>query len=213
MIKTGIYKILNITNNKVYIGSATNLAKRWRDHKWYLNHNKHHNSHLQTSWNKYGENSFEFFILIECDIKELLIKEREFINNFNAFNNKFGYNVNDPEHIFLNKNHSDETKKKLSQQKMGDKNPMFGKTGDKHHFFNKSHSVKSRNKMSLSHIGIPTHRQTNVKLVKEDIINIHRMYHTEKISQPKIAKIYQMSYTTINKIITGKTWSQITKFL
>jgi len=40
MIKTGIYKILNKINGKVYIGSATDIAKRWRDHKWHLNHNK-----------------------------------------------------------------------------------------------------------------------------------------------------------------------------
>ena len=209
MIKTGIYKILNTTNNKVYIGSATNIAKRWRDHRWYLTHNIHHNSHLQTSWNKYGENSFEFFILLECGIGDLLIREREFINNFNAFDNKFGYNVNDPEHIFLNRTHSDETKKKLSQQKMGDKNPMFGRTGDKHHNYNKKFSEESRTKMSLSKIGMPTNRRNNSKLHPDDIINIREMYYNGKISQPKIAVIYNVSYGAINKIITGKTWSII----
>lgn len=30
---TGIYKIKNIVNNKVYIGSAIDVKKRWRDYK------------------------------------------------------------------------------------------------------------------------------------------------------------------------------------
>ena len=60
MIKTGIYIIKNILNNKKYVGSSTNIGKRWRDHKWYLKENKHHNSHLQASYNKYGLDSFEF---------------------------------------------------------------------------------------------------------------------------------------------------------
>jgi len=44
---TGIYKIRNKQNNKVYIGSAVDIKKRWRDHKWNLKENKHHNPHLQ----------------------------------------------------------------------------------------------------------------------------------------------------------------------
>ena len=83
MILTGIYKILNKINNKVYIGSATDIRKRWRDHKWYLNHNIHHNSHLQSSWNKYGVEAFEFTILLECSIDELLEKEKEYTLKYN----------------------------------------------------------------------------------------------------------------------------------
>ena len=112
----GIYKILNKTNNKVYIGSATNIKKRWRDHKWYLNHNMHHNSHLQSAWNKYGVDNFEFSIIIECTIDELLIKEREFIKTYDTSNNNYGYNVNDPEHTFLNRKHTEKTKNSYLKQ-------------------------------------------------------------------------------------------------
>jgi group I intron endonuclease len=209
MIMIGIYKILNIINNKVYIGSAIDMKKRWRDHKWHLNHNKHHNSHLQSSWNKYGANLFKFSILLECLVDELLIKEKELILEYNSFDNKYGYNVNDPEHMFLNRKHTEETKKILSEQKLGSKNPMFGMCGNKHPNFNKKFSIKSRNKMSKSHLGIPTNRQSNVKLTKEDVINIHNKYFNEKISQPKLAIQYNVSYAAINKIIMKKTWSHI----
>lgn len=208
-MKTGIYKILNKVNNKVYIGSAIDIKKRWRDHKWHLIHAKHHNSHLQSSFNKYGLDVFEFLILSECPVEELLIKEKEYIKLFNSDNNQFGYNVNDPEHTFLNKKHNEKTKMLLSKQKLGDKNPMFGKFGDKHHFYNKNHSIESRNKMSVSHLGIPTHRRNNHKLNVNDILNIRKLYHEDNISQPKIALMYEVSYTAINKIITRKTWSNI----
>ena len=209
MIITGIYKIRNIVNNKVYIGSAIDIKKRWRDHKWYLKENKHHNSHLQASYNKYELENFEFSVELECELKNLLIEERNLIKKYNADNNQFGYNVNDPEHTFLNRKHSKKTKKILSKQKLGDKNPMYGKYGENHHFYNKNHSIESRQKMSASHLGVPTNRQTNVKLTSKEVINIRKQYHEQNISQPKLAEIYNVSYTTINKIITRKSWTHI----
>lgn len=59
----GIYKIVNITNSKVYIGQSNNIKKRWTEHRSALNNNRHVNVHLQNAWNKYGENNFEFVII------------------------------------------------------------------------------------------------------------------------------------------------------
>ena len=74
-----IYQITNLKNNKFYIGSTNNYKIRKRKHLWDLRNNKHVNNHLQNSYNKYGEEFFEFKILIECeDIKE---KEQEFLDN------------------------------------------------------------------------------------------------------------------------------------
>jgi group I intron endonuclease len=209
---TGIYKILNKVNNKVYIGSATNIKKRWRDHKWYLNHNFHHNSHLQSAWNKYGVDAFEFLIILECVVDELLIDEKECIVKYDAFNNNYGYNVNDPEHSFLNKKHTEQTKKILSLQKQGKNNPMYGKTGIKSPRFNVKASQETKDKISLNRKGIGGRIGENnptSKLKACDIINIRKMCYEEKISQRKIAKSYNISDTTINSIINGKTWSHI----
>lgn len=51
---SGIYKITNVVNNKVYIGLSIHLNKRWGEHKNDLIKNKHFNAHLQNSVNKYG---------------------------------------------------------------------------------------------------------------------------------------------------------------
>ena len=44
--KGGIYKIKNIINGKVYIGSAIYFIKRWSVHKSELKNNKHHSIKL-----------------------------------------------------------------------------------------------------------------------------------------------------------------------
>lgn len=76
----GIYKILNIVNNKFYIGSTNRIfGERWAQHKTELNKNKHKNSYLQNAYNKYGKESF---IYIEHEILNNIknvnkIRERE----------------------------------------------------------------------------------------------------------------------------------------
>jgi group I intron endonuclease len=77
---SGVYKIINIVNNKCYVGSSVNLRKRCREHILRLRSNKHPNSYLQSSFNKYGEESFIFEYLEEVlDCKLLLRREGHFI--------------------------------------------------------------------------------------------------------------------------------------
>jgi len=209
MIITGIYIIVNKINNKIYIGSSTNISKRWRDHKWYLNHNKHHNSHLQLSWNKYTITAFEFFIVEECKLDDLLTKEKEYILYYNSFDKNFGYNINDPKEIHINKNLNKDTKIP-SNQKTGDKNPMYGKKGNLHPKFNYKLSEESKNKISISRKGIFTcEKHPMSKLKSDDIINIRKLFTVENFTQTKIAKIYNVTQATISSIILGKTWLNI----
>ena len=88
----GIYMIKNISNNKVYIGQSVDIHRRWNDHKAKLRNNKHENAHLQTSYNKYGDENFEFTILCECLKNELNDKELFFIKKYNSHNPSYGYN-------------------------------------------------------------------------------------------------------------------------
>jgi group I intron endonuclease len=56
----GIYKIENIINGKLYIGSSVNIDKRIKRHKNDLIKNKHINCYLQREFNKYGIHSYIF---------------------------------------------------------------------------------------------------------------------------------------------------------
>lgn len=79
--KSGIYKITNLINDKIYIGSTIHFKKRWDLHKSQLKRQKHKNTYLQNVYNKYGKDNFKFEILAICP-KEYLIKmEQWFIDN------------------------------------------------------------------------------------------------------------------------------------
>ena len=60
-----IYKIINLVNDKFYVGSTINRKVRFRQHRKLLRGNRHHCKHLQASWNKYGEEKFVFKVIEE----------------------------------------------------------------------------------------------------------------------------------------------------
>lgn len=80
MAKIGIYKIQNTKNDKFYIGSSSNVSKRWAGHRYQLRTETHTNPHLQNSWNKYGESCFIFKILLLCQEFDLLYYEQHYID-------------------------------------------------------------------------------------------------------------------------------------
>ncbi len=71
----GIYRIKNLVNDKMYYGSSKDIEKRWNIHKKTLNNGKHHNKPLLNAWRKYGESSFSFEVVEECD--EIILLKRE----------------------------------------------------------------------------------------------------------------------------------------
>lgn len=148
-MNSGIYSILNKTNGKVYVGQAINTNKRLSNHKSALRGSYHTNQHLQSSWNKNGEEAFEFNILEYCLEKSLDCAERWWIHYFNATNREKGYNKEDGGN--KNKHHSLESRKKMSEAMKGENNPNYGKKGKDHQRFGKHHSLNSLLKMSKSH--------------------------------------------------------------
>ena len=66
----GVYRIRNSQNDKVYIGSATDLPARFNRHKAELKFGSHRNRELQEIWNSFGESAFEFEILDVLDHEE-----------------------------------------------------------------------------------------------------------------------------------------------
>lgn len=93
-IISGIYYIKNKINEKIYIGSSKNIYNRKSQHYSELRGNYHENIFLQRSWNKYGEENFEFGILEEVeDIDELYTREQFYIDKYYDKGNMC-YNIN-----------------------------------------------------------------------------------------------------------------------
>lgn len=121
----GIYMILNKVNGKIYIGQALDIeGDRWKQHKSYLNGGYHVNKHLQRSWNKYDEESFEFGILLECEESQLNTYEQYYIFELMTYDSRVGYNKN---YGGNSGRPTEEIRRKLSETKKGENNPNYGK--------------------------------------------------------------------------------------
>jgi len=118
----GVYRIINKINGKVYIGSAINLKTRKNNHINRLRKSNHHSIHLQRSWSKYGEGSFEFEVIEYIDNKENLIEREQFwIDYYKSYNDIYGYNMRPKAESPLGTTHkvSLETKNKISKANTG----------------------------------------------------------------------------------------------
>lgn len=96
---SGIYKIVNQANNKIYIGRTyRNFESRWSEHIEQLNSNEHVNYELQKDWNKHGQGSFKFGIVEEISDKFIIpLKEIIYIakyTNHNCYNETIRRSVN-----------------------------------------------------------------------------------------------------------------------
>lgn len=92
MIFPGIYAIINLKNNKFYIGSSTNVYKRVQyEHKRLLLNKRHPNIHLQRAYNK--DSDYFIYVLIEKvnKVNTLLEREQYWLDVLEACEN--GYNL------------------------------------------------------------------------------------------------------------------------
>lgn len=90
---SGVYKITNVTNNKVYIGSSKELKNRITKHLWLLKNKRHDNIYLQNSYEKYGEKNFKFEVIEYCSEEELIDRENFYILQYKSNTMSLGYNL------------------------------------------------------------------------------------------------------------------------
>jgi len=189
---SGIYSIRNKANGKLYVGSTVDFASRWANHRCQLRKGNHDNSYLQRAWVKYGEDAFEFAVLVECPEGDLAVTEARFIHETHAGTREHGYNLDtfiqgrravSPETraklsaACKGRKLSDETKAKLSAAKMGRKHSLearaamsLAQTGRKHSeetlqkFREHRHTDETRAKIAAAHTGLPMTDDAKEKL-------------------------------------------------
>ena len=201
----GIYCIKNKINNKVYIGQSTDITSRFRSHKSSLRRGNHYNSYLQKSWNKHGEDEFEFCILEECEIDMLDILERHYIDIYNAMDKNFGYNNETGGN--MRKKSSAETKLKISKNHInvsGENNPMYGKkmsqesiikTITNENYINRKVKGTDNWKCTLS--------EDDARSIKKYFSDGHKPYRGEITD---IAKKYNTTIMVVSHIKNGHAW-------
>ena len=92
-MRSGIYEIRHDASGRRYIGSSTNIQRRFNAHKRNLRLKNHSNRYLQRAWDKYGKDSFSFEVLIKCPQDLLVFWEQSFIDYYKSNNESFGFNI------------------------------------------------------------------------------------------------------------------------
>ena len=139
-----IYCIENKQNGKMYIGLTVDYKTRLSHHRCCLSAKKHINTHLENAWHKYGEDSFEFYILEEGIPKsELPEREKYYIDKYNTFNNGYNLTSGGEENFEV----AEETRKKMSEINTG-----------------RERSEEFKQKMSEVHSGKTTSEETRGKM-------------------------------------------------
>lgn len=127
-----LYTITNQVNGKQYIGISINVARRWLEHKC-----GHGSKLVYQAKKKYGIEALKFDILCEgCeeDIKNLEVAIIEKHNTVAPG----GYNLTLGGEGSVGWRHSENTRNKMSEDRRGEGNAMFGR----------SHSEKTRKKIA-----------------------------------------------------------------
>jgi group I intron endonuclease len=190
----GIYAIKNIVTNKIYIGQSMDVQRRWKNHKKDLISNKHANKKMQRSFNKYGSENFEFYMLEVCSLESLSLKEQKWIDSY-LKSNLLNFNLQVEENNFRGKKHLASTKKYMSKIKKGKyegkNNPNYGKLQSK----------ETKLKMLLNR---------PKKLTVEDVLKIKELLLKRDLSDEEIAQLFDVSRNTITRICNGTRWFHIT---
>jgi group I intron endonuclease len=134
-----IYKITNKINGKIYIGYSSKPKQRWNNHTRIAREGpskrKGQFYAIHAAIFKYGIENFEMKIIDRAfDAYKICVFEKYWISYYQS--NKIGYNLTPggecligADNPFYGKNHTEETKKLLSEQRQaegrgrGEKNP------------------------------------------------------------------------------------------
>jgi len=211
----GIYKIKNLINNHVYIGSTKNFYKRIIEHENLLNKKRHHSRYLQNAWNKYGNSVFIFGMLEITEDKDLINREQYYIDTLNPEYNmcpiagsrlgskqssetKAKIKKNNAKY-WLGKNLSETTKQKIGDSNRGNKhtqktrNKISAATKGKNHpMFGRTHSENSKTMMA------------NAKSKPIAQYTLDGNFLCNWISGKEVQNKTEMSQGNINKACLGK---------
>jgi len=157
-IISGIYQIKFKLSDNIYIGSAVNLRVRKANHIHHLRKGTHHNSHLQNVWNKYGEENYEFQILITCHPEMCIWYEQQFLDQW-----KPEYNINPTAGSQLGVKRSEKSRQKMS---ISAKNrpPISDETRKKIGEITRNFSKETLEKIRQTRIGHPVSEGTKKKI-------------------------------------------------
>ena len=193
-----LYVHINKINNKRYYGITSQKPKdRWRNGKGYKNHkNNKKDTYFYNAIRKYGWDNFKHEVLFEGLTKEeACLLEQCYIVLYDTTNRNKGYNRTTGGESF---NHTDDTKKALSDLYKGENNPFYGKhhteetkkmigekikserCGENNPMYGKHHTEETKQKISESLKG--KNSGENHPMYGKHLSKEHKQKLSEKLS-------------------------------
>ena len=174
---SGVYSIVCKTTGKGYIGSSIDIQYRWKKHLYLLRKGNHTNPHLQSSFNKYGEESLDFRLvedlsgLQEKDVREI---EQTYLDlmdwsvSFNVCLDSRGGQVTEEAN----------ERRKGSLKKFHEENPDAIR-GENNPFHGRSHTQSAKDAVSTANTG--KIRSDDFKRQRSEFMSNRRgCHHTEE---------------------------------
>ncbi len=165
-MKSGIYEIINLANNKFYIGSAVDMFHRWQTHEWRLNQGTHGNKHLQAAFDKYGYENFKFKVLEYCEKDQLAKLEQFWIDWTRAC--ELGYNIRKDATSNAGVVRSEEVRARQRIAMTGLRHSEASL--EKMRLAQSNRSEATRRKLSQSKMGHPVSQETRNKIALSNLI-------------------------------------------
>lgn len=215
-----IYKIVNIIDNKIYVGQTRNFESRKLGHHYQAKRGNFRP--LYASIRKHGIENFIFEVIEECEDNIVNEREKFWIAELKSTVDKYGYNLTPGGNcctsnkavfslkkaltgVRKSKSHCENIRKgKLGHPGLcGDKNPQRIRKlrGEKI-------AEQTRIKRSIFASSRKGIKAANVKLTEEKVRQIKvRLQHGVTFSKIKLE--FDISFSQIHRIKSGKCWGHI----
>lgn len=209
---SGVYAIVHRESGRWYVGQSQNIRKRWNEHRRILQQGTHHNDPLQAAWTKYGEDAFDFVVLILAPVHLLNDLEQAYLDDPETSYFNVARCAEAPARGMLGSKRSLETRAKISAALKGKprsdehcrrissskkgkplpsgrkcSNATRAKIGAANR--GKRHTAEARAKMSASHRGRKHTPETRVKIGVAQKGRVLSDEHKAKISAARRQRI------------------------
>ena len=174
----GVYRIENLLDGKLYIGSSINVEARFRKHLATLNRGEHQNAHLQRAFDRDGVDSFCLELVESCTADDLEAREQFYIDKYRV--PELGYNIAPRAYSNKGVRHTEEEIEKMREASTGRKFSAIHKeriaTALRQHIRAPEHSLN----ISLAKKGKPSsfkgkrHPESARQKIREHALRQHR---------------------------------------
>lgn len=215
-----VYQILNLINNKKYIGITKDIHERWQYHKtraFQVNHKEYHKV-LYQAIRKYGLENFQLSILEEnLTPEEACIKEKYWIQKLNTMSHDYGYNVTPGGELDCARGEQVNTSK-LTEQDIVNIRSRRNNGERVSEVFKDYQNIISYNNFgkiwrdeNWKHIQLPKPKNmlpSGASLDIQTILTIKNLFK-EGFNPHEIAGMLNLEYRKVWRICTGRTYANI----